>query len=160
MSAAHSGDSRDYSILEINQLLDGLQKKMDERLPGNEFEAGYSDHAITSASWKLPNQKEDLLSAYEKLLETEGKKSLAAKLMPGIRLSTSDTGVASAKVSALLMGLQYPIHIGGSQRALCGWSPHPDILLTYDEAILWLHDTGMASAKLTALQPPLERIAV
>ena len=33
--------------------------------------------------------------------------------MPGIRFSTSDTGVASAKVSALLMGLQYPIHIGG-----------------------------------------------
>ena len=46
-------------------------------------------------------------------LEAEGKKALAAKLMPGIRFSTSDTGVASAKVSALLMGLQYPIHIGG-----------------------------------------------
>ena len=113
VSAAHSGDSRDYSILEIDQLLDGLQKKMDERFSGNEFETGYSDHAITSASWKLPGQKEDLLSTYEKMLEAEGKKALAAKLMPGIRFSTSDTGVASAKVSALLMGLQYPIHIGG-----------------------------------------------
>ena len=86
---------------------------MDERFPGNRFEGGYSDHAITSASWVLPNQKEDLLSTYEKLLEAEGKKAMAAKLMPGIRFSTSDTGVASAKVSALLMGLQYPIHIGG-----------------------------------------------
>ena len=38
---------------------------------------------------------------------------MAAKLMPGIRFSTSDTGMASAKVSALLAGLQYPIHIGG-----------------------------------------------
>ena len=113
VSAAHSGDSRDYSILEIDQLLDGLQKKMDGRFPGNEFESGYSDHAITSASWKLPNQKEDLLSAYEKLLVAKGQKALASKLMPGIRFSTSDTGVASAKVSALLMGLQYPIHIGG-----------------------------------------------
>lgn len=47
------------------------------------------------------------------MLEAGGKKALAAKLMPGIRFSTSDTGVASAKVSALLMGLQYPIHIGG-----------------------------------------------
>ena len=113
VSAAHSGDTRDYSVLEIDQLLDGLQKKMDERFPGNEFESGYSDHAITSASWKLPDQKETLLSTYEKMLEAEGKKALAAKLMPGIRFSTSDTGVASAKVSALLMGLQYPIHIGG-----------------------------------------------
>ena len=34
------------------------------------------------------------------------------------------------------------------------------VLLTNDEAIPWLHDTGMASAKLTALQPALERIAV
>ena len=86
---------------------------MNERFPGNEFESGYSDHAITSASWKLPGQKDDLLNTYEKLLAAEGKAAIAAKLMPGIRFSTSDTGVASAKVSALLMGLQYPIHIGG-----------------------------------------------
>ena len=34
------------------------------------------------------------------------------------------------------------------------------VLLTDDEAMPWLHDTGMASAKLAALQPALERIAV
>lgn len=113
VAAAHSGDDRDYSILEIDQLLEGLKYKMDERFPGNIFAGGYTDHAITSASWTLPAQKEDLLGTYEKLLEAEGKKAMAAKLMPGIRFSTSDTGVASAKVSALLMGLQYPIHIGG-----------------------------------------------
>jgi len=33
--------------------------------------------------------------------------------MPGIQFSTSDTGVASAKVSALLIGDQYPIYVGG-----------------------------------------------
>ena len=38
---------------------------------------------------------------------------MASKLTPGIRFDTSDTGRASAKVSALLLGLQYPIHIGG-----------------------------------------------
>ena len=113
VAAAHSGDDRDYSILEIDQLLEGLRAKMDERFPGNTFVNGYTDHAITSASWTLPAQKEDLLGTYEKLLEAEGKKTMAAKLMPGIRFSTSDTGVASAKVSALLMGLQHPIHIGG-----------------------------------------------
>lgn len=113
VSAAHSGDGRDYSVLEIDQLLDGLRRKVDERFPGNVFAGGYTDHAITSASWTFPAQKEDLLSAYEKLLKAEGKKAIADKLMPGIRFATSDTGVASAKVSALLMGLQYPIHIGG-----------------------------------------------
>ena len=113
VSAAHSGDTRDYSVLEIDQLLDGLQSKMDERFPGNQFSGGYVDHSITSASWTLPDQKKELLDTYTKLLAAEGKTAMAAKLMPGIRFSTSDTGVASAKVSALLVGLQYPIHIGG-----------------------------------------------
>lgn len=47
VSAAHSGDTRDYSVLEIDQLLDGLQSKMDERFPGNQFSGGYVDHSIT-----------------------------------------------------------------------------------------------------------------
>ena len=34
------------------------------------------------------------------------------------------------------------------------------VLLTDDEVTPWLRDTGMASAKLTALQPALESIAV
>ena len=113
VSAAHSGDTRDYSVLEIDQLLDGLQSKMDERFPGNQFSGGYVDHSITSASWTLPDQKTQLLDTYTKLLAAEGTTAMAAKLTPGIRFSTSDTGVASAKVSALLVGLQYPIHIGG-----------------------------------------------
>lgn len=112
VSAAHSGDDRDYSVLEIDQLLDGLQGKMDERFPGNQFSDGYVDHSITSASWTLPGQREALLDTYTELLEAEGKSSMAAKLMPGIRFSTSDTGMASAKVSALLIGMECPIHIG------------------------------------------------
>jgi hypothetical protein len=113
VSAAHSGDEKDYSILPIGKLLDALRAKLDERFPDSAFEAGYTDHALTSAAWTLPGQKEALLGAYEKTLSAQGKAALAAKIMPGVRFSTSDTGVASAKVAALLMGLRYPIHIGG-----------------------------------------------
>lgn len=88
VAAAHSGDAMDYSVLEIDQLLDGLQNKMDERFPGNRFSSGYVDHSITSASWTLPGQRERLLDKYMKLLAAEGKASMAAKLMPGIRFST------------------------------------------------------------------------
>lgn len=112
ISAAHSGDERDYSVLEIDQLLEGLQSKIDQRFPGNQFTGGYADHSLTSASWSLPGQKKELLETYTKLLASHGQAGLAAKMMPGIRFSTSDTGKASAKVSALLTGLQYPIHIG------------------------------------------------
>ena len=113
VSAVHSGDAVDYSVLPIDELLDTLQAKLDARFPENEFETGYSDHAITSASWRMPKQKDDLLGTYIKTLAAQGKTTMASKLMPGIRFMTSDTGVASAKVSALLVGGQHPIHIGG-----------------------------------------------
>ena len=112
VAAAHSGDRSDYSVLEIDQLLNTLQNKINARFPHNEFISGYSDHSLTSASWSLPAQKDDLLGAYTDLLKAEGKTTMATKLMPGIRFATSDTGSASAKVSALLLGLQYPIRIG------------------------------------------------
>ena len=113
VSAVHSGDETDYSILPVNELLGVLQGKLDVRFAGNVFTEGYSDHALTSAEWEMPSQKEELLGTYSKVLEANGKKAMAYKVMPGIRFSTSDTGISSAKVSAMLMGLQYPIHIGG-----------------------------------------------
>lgn len=113
VSATHSGDEKDYSVLAIDKLLQSLYAKLDERFPGYQFDSGYSDHSITSASWSLPNQREELLGAYKKVLDSQGKSTLAAKIMPGIRFCTSDTGMASAKVAALLLGMSYPIHIGG-----------------------------------------------
>ena len=112
ISATHSGDESDYSILEINRLLISLMLKLEERFPDNQFEGGYSDHAITRAAWTLPAQREDLLGSYERLLTARGKTSVVSKLVPGIQFSTSDTGIASAKVSALLVGDQHPIYIG------------------------------------------------
>ena len=113
VAAVHAGDSVDYSVLPINELLKTIQTKLDSRFPGNEFDTGYADHSITSGTWKMPGQKEDLLGTYVKTLKAGGKNWLADKLVPGIRFVTSDTGVASAKVSALLMGAHTEIHIGG-----------------------------------------------
>lgn len=112
VSAAHSGDFMDYSVLPIDELLKALTRKLDDRFPGSVFQAGYRDHSLASATWTMPGQKEDLLGTYAKLLASQGKATFAAKLIPAIRFVTSDTGVASAKVSAILEGTQYPIHIG------------------------------------------------
>ena len=113
VSAVHSGDEKDYSILPIDELLETLQGNLDERFEGNEFESGYSSYSLTSAFWKLPKQKKELLGKYAKHLKTIGKACLAHKLVPGIQFTTSDTGIASAKVSALLLGVSNePIHIG------------------------------------------------
>lgn len=113
VSAAHSGDEKDYSVLPMDELLASLEKKMEERFPGYVFGGGYSDHSFTYGDWTFPAQKEDLLGTYAKTLAAQGKTTMANKLVPGIRFVTSDTGLASAKVSAMLMGTQHPIHIGG-----------------------------------------------
>lgn len=113
VSAAHSGDEKDYSVLPMDELLGSLEKKMEERFPGYVFGGGYSDHAFTYGDWTFPGQKDDLLGTYAKTLAAQGKATMANKLVPGIRFVTSDTGLASAKVSAMLMGTQHPIHIGG-----------------------------------------------
>ena len=47
ISAVHSGDAVDYSVLPISELLGTLKTKLDARFPGNVFLAGYTDHAIT-----------------------------------------------------------------------------------------------------------------
>ncbi len=113
VAAVHSGDEVDYSILPIDQLLITLRDKLDDRFPDNEFAEGYSDHSISSATFIMPKQQEDILGSYAALLKAEGKTKMADKLVPGIRFVTSDTGIASAKVSAILLGMQSPIHIGG-----------------------------------------------
>ncbi len=113
VSAVHSGDTVDYSILNIDELIEVLKKKLDARFPDNEFESGYCDHSLTGASFRMPKQKEDLIGTYTKMLVAHGQSKFADKLVPGVRFLTSDTGIASAKVSALLVGGPHPIHIGG-----------------------------------------------
>lgn len=113
VSALHSGDEADYSVLPIDELLSTVSAKLSERFPGRVFISGYTDHALTGAEWTMPGQRDELLKTYEAMLTVRGKGAMAARLTPGIRFMTSDTGVSSAKVSAMLMGAQYPIHIGG-----------------------------------------------
>lgn len=113
ISALHSGDETDYSVLPIDELLNTVAAKLDARFPGNVFVSGCTDHALTGAEWMMPEQREELLATYEKLLVSKGCSAMAARLTPGIRFVTSDTGVSSAKASAMLMGMQHPIHIGG-----------------------------------------------
>ena len=113
IAAVHSGNKTQYSILPIDQLLHTIEKKLDDRFPGNVFQEGYTDHYLSTATWTLPEQKEELLGTYSRMLATSGFSSMSTKLVPGIRFMTSDTGVASAKVSAMLTGGQHSIHIGG-----------------------------------------------
>ncbi len=95
VSAVHSGDETDYSVLDIDSLLEKLTQKLDARFPGSEFEQGYADHSIASGLWKLSGQRESLIGAYIKTLSAYNDKAKLDKIVPGVRFITSDTGVAS-----------------------------------------------------------------
>ena len=111
ISAAHSGDSMDYSVLPIDELLKVLTKKLDDRFPGSMFQGGYRDHSLSSAM-DYARAKGRPARRLCQAAGVAGETPLAAKLVPAIRFVTSDTGIASAKVSAMLEGTQHPIHIG------------------------------------------------
>lgn len=109
--AVHSGDKRDYSVLASNWLLDSMCEFLSVNFPGNTFVNGYADHSRTTARWRLDGQTKQLLHTYQKHLEESGIS--ATDVVPGIRFGTSDTGFASASVSAYLHGLsETPIPIG------------------------------------------------
>lgn len=112
ISATHSGDIKDYAILPIDKLLEIVMDSLGIRFPGYKFESGFTTHSITGASWTMPSQCEKLLGQYRKALEARNKTMFASKLMPGVQFVTSDTGVSSAKISAVIYGMEYPIHIG------------------------------------------------
>ncbi len=112
VAAFHGGDQHDYSTLPIDQLMEALQSQLDTRFPSNQFQNGYTDHVLSTAIWEFPKQRSDLLDTYIKALKKNGKSTMADRLVPGIRFTTSDVGVSSACVSALLFGVGRPIRIG------------------------------------------------
>ena len=92
VSALHSGDEADYSVLPIDELLGVISESFDERFPGSVFARGYTDHALTSAEWTMPAQRDELLKTYEAMLVSQGKGAMAARLMPGIYYYTDRDG--------------------------------------------------------------------
>ncbi len=112
IAAFHGGDQHDYSALPIDKLMSVLQEHLDERFPGNVFQSGYTDHILSTAIWEFPMQRTELLDTYIDALTKCGKATMASRLVPGIRFTTSDVGMSAASVSALLFGVGRPIRIG------------------------------------------------
>lgn len=112
VTAAHSGEPEDYAVLPMDQLLSALQDKLDARFPGNQFSWGYRDHSLTSAVWTLSRQRKELLETYQRELSLRGAGAKRIQWTPALRFLTSDIGISSAKVFALLEGGKCLIHIG------------------------------------------------
>ena len=108
-----SGDKYDYAYLAQKDLIAQIEKYLDERFPGSEFTAAEVSHPLTVASWSMEAQA-DVLDQYLKILEESGYCAKKKTMYPALRFTTSDTGVASAAVTAAIKGGKYPIFVGSA----------------------------------------------
>ena len=108
--AVHSGSDSYYSILPADQLLERVKAMLDQRFPKHNFWGANMNHSLLTAAWTLPEQKSKLIDTYFDSNEVDA--------MPVIRFSTSDVGISSARLDAImqitskLSGTKIPMLLG------------------------------------------------
>ena len=82
ISAAHSGDSMDYSVLPIDELLKVLTKKLDDRFPGSVFQGGYRDHSPPVPPGLCPGKRKTCSAPMPSCWRRRGNPHLLPNLFP------------------------------------------------------------------------------
>lgn len=106
VTAIHSGDERDYSVLPISELLDKLLAHLDDKFPGYNFIEGVETHELTVARFEMPNQANDLLKDYFDAIKAHGG-SPNTDMIPSIMFTSSDTGNSGANLHAMIGNRRY-----------------------------------------------------
>lgn len=110
VSAVHSGDPKDYAILEILPLVQCVRSILDRDFAGNHFLTANFDHSIVTAIWSLDGQANELMETYRQAVAEKGVTE-AMSARPGLRFTTSDVGVSAANLYPILL-------LGGSNRII------------------------------------------
>lgn len=113
VSAVHSGDANDYSVLVMYDLLkaleDGLMDLCCESKSECHFAGGFLNHSICSASFILKDDA--LVRSYMPYLKKMGYERLDG-FYPVVRFSSSDVGICGANISPALVNGKTTIPIG------------------------------------------------
>lgn len=100
VSAVLSGDSKDFSVLPLNSLLDKLHNKFDELSFQFKFLHGYLDHSYIIASYAITDG--DLLDTYKQAMNEHNISFNPNKLNAVVRFISSNVGLSTAKVSCYI----------------------------------------------------------
>lgn len=111
VSAVHSGDDRDYSILCMEELLKVLRKELDERFPGYETIGIEVDHEIVIGAFSLPDK---LLDDLNEVLTKKKRQPLKGK--PILKFASSDVGICGANLYPYIEKDKVCVRIGESLR--------------------------------------------
>lgn len=109
VSAIHSGDKNDYSVLPMYDLMQALLTGMDDLKFKYEFVSGFLDHSYCSASFAIKNK--DIVEIYEPFMQKLGYVG-KNKLVPVLRFSSSDVATNGANLTPYLTDGKLSIQIG------------------------------------------------
>ena len=93
ISAIHSGDDADYSVLPMDMLLTSLQKELEQKYAGYKLQSIEVGHEMTIATIELPDI---LLEEFNKKLKAKGRKQIIGKAI--LKFASSDVGVCGANL--------------------------------------------------------------
>ncbi|MCD7885213.1 MAG: hypothetical protein LUI87_16160 [Lachnospiraceae bacterium] len=94
--AVHSGDKKDYSIIEMTDIFMAASAYISEGFENTRFSGGYTDHAMTYGAWTVSDKK--MLDAYRELSARYGR-TIQGDLYTDIRVTSSDVAVSGANIS-------------------------------------------------------------
>lgn len=97
IAALHSDGSDGYCVMPISTVMNITTKEVSKRCGKMAFRYGANSHSYTYAMWALPEVQEKLALKYQEAILSSGRQCHfdVSKLLPCVRLSTSDTAVSS-----------------------------------------------------------------
>lgn len=100
IAAVLSGDSKDFSVLPLNNLLETLHEKFNELSLRFQFVDGYIDHYYCFSRYEILDG--DLLDGYKKALKEHNISFNPNSMRAAVQFSSSNVGMSTAKVSAFI----------------------------------------------------------
>jgi len=100
ISAMHGGDESEYAILAMPQLFEAITEQLDHDFNSYHFMGGHYEHAMVTAVWSFPDNRE-LLEAYEETAKELGVS--IGNYVPAVRFSSSDVGISGANLYPMLL---------------------------------------------------------
>lgn len=100
VAATHSDASDGYCVMPISSLLTITTREVTKRCGRMKFIRGMNSHSYTTATWELPEVQEKLALRYKEAILKSGLSCHydVDKMMPTVRLNTSDTATTSATI--------------------------------------------------------------
>lgn len=110
VNAVLSGDTKDFSVLPLTDLLNVLHNKFKDLSFNFQFVEGYLDHWYCFSKYDITDS--NLLEKYQEALTTHGIPFNPRRMKAAVQFASSNVGMATAKVTSFLKNEDRYIPLG------------------------------------------------